>query len=75
MPHRGLESIGNILELSDESETIKNPSDASGTIVKPSDASGTIVIDVQWDQDDLNYKNIRNGAIQCDLGRSRILEN
>ena len=63
------------MELSDASETIKNPSDASGMTVKPSDASGTIVIDVWWDQEYPNNKNRQRSVILCDLGRSGRLEN
>ena len=44
-------------------------------IVKPSYAYGMIVIDVWWYQDNPNNKNRYNGEIQCDLGRSRKLEN
>ena len=63
------------MNISYSSETITNPPDASVTIVKPSEAFGTILIDVLWDQNDPNNKNRKNGAIQCNLGRSEKLEN
>ena len=53
----------------------KTPSNTYGTIVKVSDASGTIVIDVWWNQDNTNNKNGQNGAIQCNSGWPKRLEN
>ena len=46
-----------------------------GTILKPSYTFRTTVLDVWWDQDNSNEKDRQNGAIQCNSGQSKKLEN
>ena len=47
------------MKMSDASETIKNMLDTSGTIIKLSNESGTIIMEVQWDQDDVEVSQVK----------------